>query len=136
MAGEVIGSVMNTRSCTSSSVIMAYWPSRGDLSSIDYSVRRNVGVVQFFCRNRANFQHHQSDKVSREHVFTFIRWKQKHPHEDWYGHSATVCLDMYEPLSETNLMPVQRISAVCARAIINVEIQGLTEPAFIASPIL
>ena len=46
MCNQVIGSVMNATSAKSSSVVMAYWPSRGNqLSNIDYS-RMKVGVVQ------------------------------------------------------------------------------------------
>ena len=48
--GQLIGSEMNATSSCSSSVIMAYWPSKGDdLSTIDYGERMAVGTVQYFC---------------------------------------------------------------------------------------
>ena len=43
-------------------------------------------------------------KRNANHVITYVKWSQKHPHAEWYGLSATVCSDMHEPPS-----PVQRI---------------------------
>lgn len=51
LCNQVIGSVMNSASCNSSSVIMAYWPTGGSISNVDYS-RMRVGRVHYFCRHK------------------------------------------------------------------------------------
>ena len=128
---QVIGSVMNATSCNSSSVITAYWPSRGnDLSKTDDS-RMRVGRVQYFCKHRASF----CDSDTSEHIFAYVAWKQKHPHEEWLGISATVCLNMDEAPSMCSFIPVQRIHAVCAHCVLDVDIHGLKENVFIAVPV-
>ena len=137
LCNQVIGSVMNATSCNSSSVIMAYWPSRGNvLSNIDYS-RMKVGRVQYFIRHQAVLYDSESDSNinESEHVFAYVSWKQNHPHLDWFGISATVCLDMNETFSMCSFLPVQRVHAVCAHSILDVEINGLKENVFIAVPI-
>lgn len=55
LCNQVIGSTMNAASSNSSSVIMAYWPARGnDLSSIDYS-RMRIRIVHYYCRHPVVF---------------------------------------------------------------------------------
>ena len=94
----MIGSVYNAVSANSSSVVMAYWPGRGDdLSSIDYAHMR-VGTAQYF------FKHHAvicspedaSLKQDIDLIFACVYWKQKHPNQEWFGNSATVCFNMFE----------------------------------------
>ena len=46
LCNQVIGSVVNSTSCNLSSVIMAYWPTGGSISNVDYSCMR-VGKVHY-----------------------------------------------------------------------------------------
>lgn len=46
--GQLVGSVLSGTSSNSLSVVMAYWPSSGDVLVIDYSSKMKVGVVQYF----------------------------------------------------------------------------------------
>ena len=80
---------------------------------------------------------HTSDNVTEiyEHVLAYVCWKQRHPSEDWYGISATVCVNMNEPPSTWSLIPVQRIHSICVHSVVDVEIAGLGEKVFIAVPI-
>jgi len=74
----------------SSSVIMAFWPSKGNtLNNIDYS-QMQVGVVQFFMRHMLSYSN-GGDLIKEERIFAYVLWKQMHPHFNWYGVSATVC---------------------------------------------
>lgn len=132
---QVIGSVMNATSSNSSSVIMAYWPTRGSvLSNIDYS-RMKVGRVQYFIRHQAIFVDSDGSIKESQHIFACVSWKQSHPHLDWFGISATVCLNMNEAFSMCSFLPVQRIHAVCAHSILDIEINGPKENVFIAVPV-
>ena len=90
LAGDLIGSQMPGQNSKSSSVIMAYWPSRGqDLSSIDSSTMQ-VDTVQYFMQHKFHF--HIPGKVEeRVHLFACVKWKRSHVHYDWFGSSATVC---------------------------------------------
>ena len=55
LAGDVIGSDMPGPHSHTSSVIMAYWPSRGNiLNNINYS-KRQVGIVQYYIRHKIRF---------------------------------------------------------------------------------
>ena len=131
LCNQVIGSMMNAASCNSSSVIMAYWPSGGnDLSNIDYS-RMHVGEVQYFCKHKVIF----SDSDTIEHILAYVCWKQKHPHQEWYGISATVCFNMNEPPSMCSFIPIQRVHSVCGYCVLDVDIHGLKEHVFIAVPV-
>ena len=132
MCNQVIGSVMNATSAKSSLVVMAYWPSRGNqLSNIDYS-RMNVGVVQYFFKHRTKSYISGGQVKESEHIFAYVKWKQSHPHQDWFGISATVCLNMNEAFSMCSFLPVQRICAFC---VLDVDINGITENVFVAVPV-
>ena len=62
---------------------MAYWPAQGnDLSSIDYS-RIRIGIVHYYCKHQVVFTD-SGDCIARgEHIFAYVSWKQRHPHEEW-----------------------------------------------------
>ena len=136
LAGDLIGSVLNGASTVCSSVVMAYWPGRGDnVFNIDYS-RMRVGVVQYFFKHSVVLYNGQtSTKHRMEHFFACIYWKERHPREDWFGISATVCVNMFEPLSTCNFVPVQRIASKCAHCVLDVDFCGTKETVFVACPI-
>ena len=48
-----------------------------------------------------------------EHELVYIKWYQKHLHEDWHGISAVVCSNTNDSDSPCSFIPVQRIHAVC-----------------------
>lgn len=136
LAGDLIGSVQNAASATSSSVIMAYWPGSGeDLANIDYS-RMRVGIVQYYFRHHAVICDQNNEKSTIDIEFAYVLWKQKHPNQEWFGNSATVCFEMFEPLSSCNFIPVQRIARKCAFCVLNLEIiPNIRENVFVACPV-
>ena len=76
LCGQVMGSVFNASSCTSSSVVMAFWPGNSnDLSNIDYSCKR-IGVVQYYFRHYVTFQRADGTNERVEHVFAYVTWKK------------------------------------------------------------
>ena len=138
MCSQVIWSCMNSMSARSSSVVMAFWPQRGNQLSIDYS-RTSVGVVQYFFKHVVKFNISAGQQVEvreSEHTFAYIKWKQSHANQDWFGISATVCVDLDEPFSMCSFMAVQRLYSVCASTILNnININGFPESVFVAVPI-
>ena len=136
LAGDLIGSVLSGASAKSSSVIMSYWPGNGsDLSSIDYS-RMRVGVVQFFLRSSVVVLNEQStDELVLKQVFAYTLWKQRHPQEDWFGISATVCVNMFESVSMCSYVPVERIASKCAHSVLEVDFGHIKHSVFVACPL-
>ena len=93
-----------------------------------------VGVVQYFCKHQVTV-HTDDDVKDRKTYIAYVLWKQQHPHKAHYGILATVCVNMFEPPSVCNFMPVQRIHSIWANSIVGVEIEGFHEKLFIAVPI-
>ena len=90
LAGDIIGSTKPGPNNISSSVVMAFWPGRGNsLQSIDYCSIR-VGIVNFYFEHTVVF-----DQSKETHVFCFVEWKKVHPHSNWCGISASVCSDLF-----------------------------------------
>lgn len=98
----------------------------------------SIGEVQFYCQHKVTFWKGDGVKNMMEHVFAYVSWKQKHPVEDYFGISATFCINMFEPESTfcfIPVQPVQRINSICAHSSLNIEISSISETAFIAIPI-
>jgi len=134
--GQLIGSVMNASCAKSSSVVTAFWPSRGqDLKSIDYGARMKVGVVQYFIKHQVTLSNADNDKTRCEHVMAYVNWKERHTNEDWFGISATVCFNTDDPSSMFSFIPVYRIHSVCAYSVLDVTINQIAEKLFVAVPI-
>ena len=135
LCGQLMGSVLNASSCASSSVIMAYWPvNSSTLDNIDYSHKR-IGIVQYYFRHKIVLQQADGSCKYEEHIFAYVIWKQRHPNEAWFGISATVCLDLNEPNTMCNYIPIQRIHDLCAHCLLKLNIAGFEETVFVAIPI-
>ena len=94
LAGDVIGSDMPGPHSHTSSVIMAYWPSRGSiLTNIDYS-KRQVGIVQYYIRHKIRFVVN-NETVEHVHLFAYVKWKESHEHHSWYIWCLSYCLQYY-----------------------------------------
>lgn len=132
--GDLIGSDMPGPNSHTSSVIMAYWPSRGSsLNHIDYS-RKQVGIVQYFLRHDI-WLISDNNHVKQEHIFAYVKWKELHEHYDWYGVSATVCNNSFEVSGACCFLPIQRIFCRCAYTLMPIKFSDLVETVFIACPI-
>ena len=62
------------KSGTASSVFMAYWPGHGDdLSDINYSLRKRVGVVQHYIKHTVLITYPtETESRKSEHVFARV----------------------------------------------------------------
>lgn len=129
LGGDVIGSCLPGPNNAASSVIMAYWPTSGDFTSI--SSRMQVGVVQYYLLHQTTVVEYGETKEIK-HVLAYVMWKEHHPDVDWFGVSATVCIDMFKT---SGFIPVQRIACRCAHALMQVNFSTLSETVFIASPL-
>ena len=107
---------------------MAYWPVSGDFTSI--SSRMQVGVIQYFLLHETIVESSGAKKVT--HVFAYVKWKEHHPCVDWFGASATVCIDAFK---DSSFIPAQRIACRCAHVLIPVDFGNHSETVFIASPL-
>ena len=138
LCNQLIGSALNSRCSNSSSVIGAYWPTfRHDVQapSTDYNIKLRIGAIQYFFKHRVVASMPGKDIQHYEHKLAYVKWYQKHAHEDWYGSSAVVCNNTNDRDSPCSFIPIQRIHAVCAHCILNTEIAGVSENVFVAVPI-
>ena len=77
-----------------------------------------VGVVQYYFRHRAEVcKGNEKFTVNMDYAYV-----QKHPNPHWFGHSATICFDMFEPSSSCSFIPVQRIAKKCAFCVLMLEV--------------
>ena len=131
---EVIGSELPGPNNHSSATIAAYWPCSGNsLIGIDYTQRR-VGKIQYFLLHSIEFISH-SRMEKQLHLFCYVQWKKPHAHSNFFGQSAVVCTDDYEPPSPCSFIPAQRILGKCAHVVLPVDFESLEETVFIACPI-
>ena len=138
LCNQLIGSSMNSRCSNSSSVIGAYWPTfRADVQapSTDYSAKLKIGIIQYFFKHQIVASTPDKYKQEYEHKLAYVKWYQKHLHEDWYGTSAVVCSNTNDPDSPCSFIPIQRIHAVCAHCTLNIQIGTISENVFVAVPI-
>ena len=135
LCGDILGSVMNATSCQSSSTIMAFWPlCHGNVSSIDY-VRMCVGCIQYFCKHQLTISTADSETSHLPHLFAFVCWYERHTHHNWYGASATVCTNSFEPTSIFSFIPIQRIFAVGAHCQTEASFSGYNDDVFVSAPV-
>lgn len=138
LCNQLIGSLLNSRCSNSSSVIGAYWPTfKSDTRtpSTDYNSKLRIGRVQYFCKHKVLINMSGKETQDCEHMLAYVKWYKKHSHEDWYGTSAIVCNNNYEPDSPCSFIPIQRIHVVCAYCLMNTEIATVNEEVFVAIPI-
>ena len=139
LAGNVICSVKPGPNNSSSSVIMAFWPSSGDsFRTIDYT-RMRVGEVQYYIKHTikvsTTIDSGPSHQVDETHLFAYVSWKKQDPHYNWFGISATVCSELEEESGACCFIPVQRIGSRCAFSLLPVDFPTHSETVFIACPI-
>ena len=105
------------------------------VSTIDYS-RKRIGIVQYYLRHSIIIRKVDgTDEHAVEHIFACVIWKQRHPNEEWFGISATICLNSNEPSSMCTYIPIQRIHDLCAHCSLKLNIRGYNESVFVAVPI-
>lgn len=133
IGGDIFGSVLSGASARTSSVIMAFWPGTGnDLSTIDY-LRMRVGIIQYYFNHSFELRNRQTSAILKsEQVFACTYWKQRHPQEEWFGMSSTVCLNVFEPVSMCSFMPVERIANKCAHCVADIDFDGTKQTVFVA----
>lgn len=134
--GDLVGSDMPGTNSNSSSVVMAFWPERGsNLSSTDYS-KKSVGVMQYFLQHTITYNHTTNSDIKKaDHLFALVCWKELHCCHDYYGVSATLCNDIFQPLDLCSFLPIQCILCHCAHAVMPVTISNITETLFFACPV-
>ena len=113
------------------SVIMATW----------YSATMNhnsqcVGVIQYFMLHVLSVL--VDNDVNRDipHLFCYVKWFKKHRSFDYFGSSATVVTEDFEPFSPFSFVPVQRISNCCAHGSLSVDFgKGFKENVVVVIPL-
>lgn len=131
LAGDLIGSVCPGANNSSSSVIMASWPSDGT----EVCTMR-VGCVQYFLKHQLLIlDNEQSNTQQIEHIFAYVMWKKQHRHYDYFGRSAIVCQNENETNGPYNFIPVQRIAYRCAHLQMKLNFDDFDETVFIACPL-
>jgi len=114
------------------STIMAYWSGNGNcLTNIDYSVC-HVGVILSFLKHTITIV---GESAPRSFALCYVKWKQQHPHFDFFGKSATVSSTLDEVESVCSYMPVQQVAYRCAYGEMSVDFGPIRELVFVTSPI-
>lgn len=103
------------------------------MSTIDYS-RKRIGVVQYYLRHSIIFKQIDGTDEHVEHIFACVIWKQQHANAEWFGISATICLNSNEPSSMCSYIPIQRIHDLCAHCLLELNVLGYNETVFVAVP--
>ena len=107
VGNEVFGSKAMARD--NNIVISAYWPSNNSSDLLQNSpLPRSIGQVQYYIKHKICIGDHE-----KEHLFGYVRWYKQHERCDWFGYSATVLIQEFEPYSQFSFIPVQRISSLC-----------------------
>ena len=89
--------------------------------------------MQYFISHILQYREMNGEK-REEHVLAYVKWKKRHPHYDWFGLSATVCINSYESES-FSILPIKRIARKCATIVLPIDFGDLSETVFIACPI-
>ena len=135
VCGEMVGSVLNARSCNSASVIMAYWPvADGPITNMD-TTRLRVGTVLYYTKFHVTFSTDSNDSSVCEYVCAYVKWRRQHPRESWFGVSAVVSSVEFHSGSMYSFLPVQRIHAIGAHCTTKLNISGHEETVFVSVPV-
>lgn len=129
---EVIGSVCSRNK--KATVIAAYWPSKGTLSSVSYS-QLQIGTIQHFVEQRVTFKESNGTLTELNHLFCHVKWFMPHSQRDWFGASAIVSDLSPEADCPFRYMPVQRIVCRCAHASMSLDLPTGKEQVMIAIPL-
>ena len=92
IGGDILGSVLNSHSAQSSSVIAAFWGTFGhDINRFTQS-ERSIGKVQYYIHNAVTIKDEISGKSTVVNfTLAYVLWKEYHHQNSLYGISATVC---------------------------------------------
>lgn len=136
LGGDIIGSVKPGPNNYSSSVIHAHWPASGDLLRVDCHEWMRVGVIQYYLKHSIKVSDSESHVAKQlTHIFSYVHWRCLHPHETWFGVSATVGSMDTEILSVNCFLPAQRIAHRCAFANVQISFPTHTEKVLVTCPI-
>ena len=131
---DIIGSLVDNDSARASSVIGAFWPSKGSNITperIDGSCE-NVGEVMYYCRNTVTFKDSTGVQVTKYFTLAYVRWIQKHSKAHHFGSSAIVCIkNSFESFSMCSFIPISRISCKCATTSVDIN----DESVYVACPL-
>ena len=132
IGGDILGSLLNSKSARSSSVIAAYWPTYGsDLNNFDHS-QRSIGKVQYYIQHTVTLKEMSSRTSNIVHfTLAYVHWMDYHHDNRRYGTSATVCANSVKEVSMCSFIPVLRIFAKCATCCTDLT----DENVFVACPI-
>ena len=124
----------NETSNRSASIIMVFWPDQyGSIRNMNYSSLR-VCSVQYLCKHQITIStDHGPEQL--QHILAYVRRKNRHFHSDFYGSSATVCMNSDEGQSMFSIIPVQRISAIGAHCFLQTYLSGFQDTIFSPAPV-
>ena len=113
------------------SVIMAAWHSTSMEHTSPY-----VGVIQHFIHHSLSVHCDSDVDKSIPHIFAYVKWFKKHRSFDFFGSSATVVTEDFEPFSPFSFIPVQRISNRCAHGSLSIDFgKGFEENVVVVIPL-
>lgn len=130
---DIIGSVCSRSK--KASVIGAFWPSEGSVSSIDYT-RLQIGIIQYFIEHKVVLKEEGGSSLEQTCLLCCVKWFKPHPEHNYFGNSVIVAQHLEATESPMRYMPVQRIACRCAYMFTQLQFSSSTEDVTIAIPIV
>ena len=67
-----------------------------------------TGVIKYFIRHNVHLRSVNDAYGVKivEHVFASVKWLKEHEHHNYYGASAIMCSNTYDPSSMCSFLPV------------------------------
>ena len=129
---SIAGVILESSQISSkNSVVMAVWQS----NSLEHS-SEVFGVVQHFIHHTLSVHCDNGDDRSIPHIFAYVKWFKKHESFDYFGSSATVVTEGFEPFSPFSFIPVQKIRNRCAHGSFSIDFgKGFDENVAIVIPL-
>ena len=91
---DILSSMLNSRSANSSSIIAAYWPTRGS-ATLEANTSKNViGQICYSFTHSVTLKHPDSTKEIVNFTLGFVDWLDDYHVYDLFGISTIVCANM------------------------------------------
>ena len=129
---EIFGSFQSISE--KASIIMAYWPTVAGTINHQESLPLSVGRIQYFIEHSVRLT--KDGLTTKEnHYFAYVLWYTHHAQWDSYGSSCIISHPTLHTPCLFSFLPLSRIYSKCAYGHHSIEINGVTDTVFIASPI-
>ena len=94
VGSDILGSMLNSRSANSSSIIAAYWLTQGSAMLEANTSKKVIGQICYSFTYSVTLKHPDSTKEIVNFTLGFVDWLDDYYVYDLFGISAIVCANM------------------------------------------